>query len=243
MRPSDEIPALGMALGLWRSIKQLRGTARVSSRAELDAALARAPRYIVVEGTEALRAYAASLAYRGGQEAARLEQTPPEVLGAPAYIVVPTVGRIRDGYRQRSRPPGLTENSSRRPRKRGIPSGVGPVVAASVGLFAALLIEYLSWPTIDPGLIRGPHKFIKVPPRQGVDLVPLPTFAPPPPPLSLGTQIIHVVTQVLAVVAVVALMLLVWQAIGPGRPMRTSWRVDYRIQGRLVIARVRTGVS
>ena len=59
----------------WHVLKYFRA-ARVRSRAELDAALARAPGYIVVEGTDALRAYAASLAYRGGQAAAALKAAP-----------------------------------------------------------------------------------------------------------------------------------------------------------------------
>ena len=86
----------------WQAVRFF-AAARVRTRDELDAALMRKPRFIIVEGTEALRAYAASLAYRGGQEAAALEEA-AAVRPAPAYIVVPTVGRIRDGYRQRPAP-------------------------------------------------------------------------------------------------------------------------------------------
>ena len=57
----------------WHALRFF-AAARVRSRDELDAALKDKPRFIVVEGTEALRAYAASLAYRGGQEAAALEE-------------------------------------------------------------------------------------------------------------------------------------------------------------------------
>jgi len=222
----------------WLTLKHFRRATRVRTRAELDAALARAPRYIVVEGTEALRAHAASLAYRGGEEAARLEEAAPAASGAPSYMVVPTVGRIRDGYRQRTR----TKRSVRETGSRGrMQAGTGTVAAAFTALFAALLIEYLSWPEGDPELVRGPLH-VATPPKRGV-FVPLPTHAPATAPVPLGVQIVHVVTPVLALIAAVALGVLIWQAIGAGRRVRVSWRVDHRVQGRLVIARIRTRLA
>jgi hypothetical protein len=44
---------------------------------------------------------------------------------------------------------------------------------------------------------------------------------------------------VLGLVALVAMAWVVWQALGLGRPLKTSWRIEYRVPGRLVMARVR----
>ncbi len=231
-------PTIEALRDLLRALKYFRRSAFVRTRAELDVALNKAPRYVIVEGTEALRAYAASLAYRGGQEAAELEEATIVRSATPVYMVVPTVGRIRDGYRPHP------EMEDRRRLDRGrksrvkLQAGMGTVLAAVGGLFAALLIEFLLWPSSDPELVRGPHH-VAAPPRPGV-IERLPTHAPPPPPPSLEIQIINVVVPILAVAAIVALLFLLWQLLGPGRAARISWRVDHRVQGRLVIRRVKT---
>ncbi len=243
--------------------------AHVRSRDELDAALKRMPRFIVIEGHEALRAYAASLAYRGGQEAAAMEEA-AAVAPLPTYIVVPTIGRIKDGYRQR--PPserrrdanrgnaqlpaaptpdgapalGLSTGRRReRRRKAGrradrmsLQAGMGTVIAATSALLALLGAEWLLWPSSTPELVRGPHHEAAAP-RRGVE-VPLPTQAPAAPPPTAHEQFIHIVVPLLVVAALAALLFLIWQTIGPGRPVRVSWRVAYRVPGQLVIARVRT---
>ncbi len=221
---------------IWHAIRFF-AAARVRSRDELDAALKRSPRFIVVEGTEALRAYAASLAYRGGQEAAALEEA-ASVQPLPAYVVVPTVGRIRDGYRQRPGPDCRRRKGGRRPDRLSLQAGMGTVIAASTALIALLGAEWLLWPSGSPELVRGPHRIV-VPPRPGV-VLPLPTHAPPPPPLTLQEQIVHMLVPLLVVAAIGAMLFLVWQAVGPGRTVRVSWRVAYRVPGKLVIARIRT---
>ncbi len=224
---------------IWHAIRFFAAT-RVRTRDELDSALRHSPRFIIVEGTEALRAYAASLAYRGGQEAAALESASAQA--GPAYISVPTVGRIRDGYRQR---PGPVRHPSERRRKKGrrtdrisLQAGMGTVIAAFTALIALLGAEWLLWPSSTPELVRGPHRVVQ-PPRRG-DVVALPTHAPLAPPLSLHEQVIRVLVPLLVLAAVCAMLVLIWQTIGPGRPVRLSWRVAYRVPGQLVIARVRT---
>ena len=213
--------------------------ARVRSRDELDAALKRAPRYIVVEGTEALRAYAASLAYRGGQEAAALEEE-AAIRAAPAYMVVPTVGRIRDGYRQRRRP-DRRRTTGRRSDRAFFQAGMGTVIAAFTTLLAMVAAEWLLWPASNPELVRHVHHIV-APVRHAAN-TPLPTHAPAPPPPTLHEQVINLLVPLLVLVAAGALLFLVWQAIGPGRPVRVSWRVAYRVQGQLVIARIRTKIA
>jgi hypothetical protein len=221
-------------LQIWRWLKYRRA-AFVSSRDELEAALRRAPPRIIVEGNEALRAYAATLAHRGGEHAAALEASAPPPGCGPTYMVVPTIGRIRDGYRHR-RP---TEKKRSRFRLK---AGMGTVVIAAVGIAAALLVELISLPVTEPQIIRGPR-------HAGVALlrrhqeIRLPTRAPPPPPPPISSQIEAVAIPVLLTLAVAALLYLAWQAIGPNRPVRISWRVEHRIQGRLVIARVRTRIA
>ncbi len=228
---------------IWHAIRFF-AAARVRTRDELDAALKRAPRFIIVEGTEALRAYAASLAYRGGQEAAALEEAASRHPG-PAYMAVPTVGRITDGYRQRSepaRPAGdRGRRRGRRPDRISLQAGMGTVIAACTALAALLGAEWLLWPSSTPELVRGPHR-VAPPPQRGVSL-PLPTHAPLPPPLTFHQQIIRVLVPLLVLAALCAMLSLAWQAIGPGRPVRLSWRVAYRVQGQLVIARVRTKMA
>ena len=158
-----KIPQFWLALTNWRAVV-------VQTREQLEAALARAPRRIVVEGTEALRAYAATMAYRGGTEAAAMERAPPPANTVDGYLLVPTIGRIRDGYRQRR----VVPSRSRRRWLRVLP-GLGPLLMAGVGLSAALLVEWLSFAG-STELVRRVH--IKPPPpRRGVH-VPLPTHAP-----------------------------------------------------------------
>ncbi len=225
---------------IWHAIRFF-AAARVRTRDELDSALKRSPRFIIVEGNEALRAYAASLAYRGGQEAAALEAAASNQ-AVPAYIVVPTVGRIRDGYRQRPAP--VRSGPDRRRRQGGrtdrfsLQAGMGTVIAAFTALTALLGAEWLLWPSSTPELVRGPHRVAPPPPHGAT--TPLPTHAPPPPPLSFQEQIIRVLVPLLVVAAICAMLFLLWQAVGPGRPVRLSWRVAYRVPGQLVIARVRT---
>ncbi len=216
----------------WRAV-------RVRDQAELDRALSRAPPYIVVEGTEALRAHAASLAYRGGQEAAWLESKAARSDETPAYVAVPALGRIRDGYRRHPMPEE-GRPAGRRRRRLKIEPGMAAVLSACVGLLAAVGVEWLAWPAANQELVRGPHQ-VASPALLGVN-VPLPTHAPPPPPLSSGQFLVQVAVPVLGVLAAAALLVLLVLAIGPGRKRRVSWRVDYRMQGLLVIARVRTQV-
>jgi hypothetical protein len=51
-----------------------------------------------------------------------------------------------------------------------------------------------------------------------------------------------VLIPILAVLAAIALGFLIWDALRPGT-VQISWRVEYRIQGKLVIARVRTRIA
>ncbi len=229
---------IAIILHFWRYLKYRRA-AVVNSREELEIALRAAPPRIVVEGNEALRAYAASLAYRGGQKAAELEATAPPSTGSPTYMVVPTVGRIRDGYRSRSRSRSRPEKT-----KLGIrfKAGMGTVIVAACGIFAALLVEVLSFPAGEPELVRGPHHVGETLIRRHEEAR-LPTRAPPPPPPSLAAQVAGVLEPLLGFVAISALIYMALQAAGAGKPVKISWKVENRVQGRLVIARVRTRLA
>ena len=233
--------ALATARQTWRMAKYYGRATTVRTREEFDAAMARSPRFIVVEGTDLLRAYAASLAYRGGQEAALLEVAPPAPSSPPAYMMVPTVGRIRDGYRQRRDLSMVDGTQGARRRRKQVQPGMGTVAAAAGGLLSALLVEWLSWPAGDPELVRRPHHHATL--LRPSDAVPLPTHAPVADALSLGAELVRVMSPLLVAMAVAALLYLGWQAMGGGRAVRVSWRVEHRIQGRLVIARVRTRIA
>ncbi len=210
--------AVKRAPKLWLLVKY-RGAPVVRNRAELDAALAKPPRYIVIEGTEALRAYAATLAYRGGVEAAEMEAA--HALAPPSYAPVPALGRFRNGAQPRAQP---------RRRRFAWRPDLAPVVAAVFGLLAALLLEWLSF----AGRGRTPTQ-APAQPRSGAVLA-----AATDPAATLGTRVALLLVPALAILAAAALAYVVWQAIGLGRAARISWRVDHRVQGRLVIARVRT---
>ncbi len=216
---------------LWHAVKYVRAE-RVCDREELNRALARAPAYIIVEGNEALRAYAAGLAERGGQQAARLDSDAAEATSG--YVAGPVLGRIRDGYR-RALPGGRRPGGQRR-RWWTLEPGVGAVLAACVGLLAALAVEWLAWPSTGLDLVRHPHRAASAPLSDGA--VALPTHAPP----SSTGQLLGLAVPLLAGLAAAALLVLLVLAVGPGRKRRVDWRIDYRVQGLLVIARVRTQV-
>lgn len=225
---------------IWHAIRFF-AAAHVRTRDELEAALKRSPPFIIVEGTESLRAYAASLAYHGGQEAAALEQAALQQAG-PAYIMVPTVGRIRDGYRQRAGPkrPGSERPPAggQRTERLSLHAGVGTVVAAGAALAALLGAEWLLWPSGTSELVRRTRPPML--PLRRDEMAPLPTHASAASVLNLHEQLVDLLVPLLVLAAICALAFLVWQAIGPGRPARLSWRVAYRVPGQLVIARVRT---
>jgi hypothetical protein len=196
-----------------------RNAAFVNTRDELTAAMQSMPPRIVVQGDEALRAYAATLAEPDAERLARLAATTPAPSpGAPpVYMVVPTVGRIRDGYRSTRKP------APKRGRLR-LQGGMDSVVVAVVGFVAALLMEWLSFPDDAPRMMRGPHR--------------------PDSPVAAQTwHLSHVLVAIaiplLGAVALGAAAWLLWQALGLGLPVRTAWRLEQRVQGRLVMARVR----
>ena len=200
-----------------------RNAAFVNSRPELEAALQRMPPRIVVEGDESLRAYAATLVERDAEKLARLaaESPAPGPGEPPVYMIVPKVGRIRDGYRKARKPVA--------PRRRfGLGRGVDSVVVAAVGIVAALLLEWLSFPDLSPRMVRGPR-------RPGVRTPP-----PPPPSWHLAHVVVAIAIPLLGLIAVGAAAWLVWQALGLGLPLHTGWKLEHRVQGRLVMARVRT---
>ncbi len=187
-----------------------RRAAIVNSREELEAALATVPPRIVVEGDETLRAYAATLAYRGAlsevrRAATRERKPPPETTD---YLRVPTVGRITDGLR-----PPKRRGAARRPSR-----GVDTVFVACGGIVAALLVEILSMPDMEPALVQGHH--LPAPPQHAAWLT-------------------DIAIVLLGLAALASLLWLVWQVMGFGRPIAVAWRLEERIQGRLVLVRVR----
>jgi hypothetical protein len=200
-----------------------RNAAFVNSRPELEAALQRMPPRIVVEGDETLRAYAATLVVPDAEKLARLEAASPAPGPGepPVYMIVPTVGRIRDGYRTARKP------VAKRKRMR-LSRGMDSVVVASVGVVAALLMEWLSFPDLAPRMVRGPR-------RPGMRPPP-----PPPPTWHLSHLLVEVAIPLLGLVAAGAAAWLVWHALGLGLPRHTGWRLEHRVQGRLVMARVRS---
>jgi hypothetical protein len=195
---------------------KFRKAAFVSTRAELVEAMRREPPRIVVDGDEALRAYAARVVMEGaiadtGDQAEPLAPPPGT---APAYMAIPTVGRIRDGYRKPRKP----KQRSSRLQLRG---GMDSVFVAGIGVTAALLMEWLSFPDDAPRIIRVAHHAGTLPPAHGTDWAVL------------------IAIPLLGIIALTALGWVVWQGLGLGRRPETGWRIEHRVPGRLIMARVR----
>jgi len=192
-----------------------RNAAFVNTREELEAAIGRMPPRIVVDGDDWLRAHAAALVQAEQEGPAQLPEQ------APAVLVVPPVGRIRDGTRRGGR------QRTREPlRLRG---GMDILLVAATGIIAALIMEWLSFDQSWPRLIEGSHAA-----NAGAHAAKL-----VPAPVHLSVWAVRLAIPLLGIVAVVALGWVVWQALGLGLPLKTSWRIEYRVPGRLVMARVR----
>jgi hypothetical protein len=199
-----------------------RNAAIVNSRDELDAALQRMPPRIVVEGDEALRAHAATLVERDAERLAQLRASAPAPAPGepPAYMIVPTVGRIRDGYR--------TKRTATPRRRISVRSGVDSVLVAIIGIVAALMLEWLSYPDEAPRMIRGPHR----PGMRPTIIIVQPSH--------VWQVVVEVAIPVLGVIALASAGWLIWQGLGLGKPIKTGWRLEARVPGRLVMARTRT---
>jgi hypothetical protein len=192
-----------------------RNAAFVNTREELEAAIVRMPPRIVVDGDDWLRAHAAALI--------QAEQDGPVQVPeqAPAVLVVPPVGRIRDGTRRGGRP------RTKEPlRLRG---GMDIVLVAAAGVSAALIMEWLSFDQSWPRLIEGSHA-ANAGPHAAKAM---------PSAVHVSVWAERLAIPLLGIFALVALAWVVWQALGLGLPLKTSWRIEYRVPGRLVMARVR----
>jgi hypothetical protein len=186
-----------------------RNAAFVNSRAELDAALHRAPPRIVVDGDEALRAYAASIAAPASPEAA--------FSGAGGLLAVPPVGRIRDAHRRRI--------GGAKPVRPKLEGGFDLILLGLGGTVAALLAELVSyaapWPQPIGHFPPGLHPHI----TPGASKL-----------LIWGARL---AILLLGLAALACFGRVFWQALSLGLPRRTEWRVEYRVPGRLVMVRLR----
>jgi hypothetical protein len=103
------------------------------------------------------------------------------------------------------------------------------VVVATGGVVAALIMEWLSFSQTIPRMFEGPHA------RGGgahPDSGPLVSS-------HLAIWAVRLAIPLLGVLSAAALGWVAWQALGLGLPLRTGWRIAYRVQGRLVMARTR----
>jgi len=191
-----------------------RRAAFVNTREELEAAMRLMPPRIVVDGDEGLRAFAAALT--SGEDGA----APQPQANSTAFLVVPPVGRIRDGHR--------TSAKQKAAARRTFKGGMDLVLVAVTGVSAALIMEWLSFPA-EPHLVERPHSRVA---GKLIDHA-----ASPASGLSLWA--VRLAIPLFGLIAVAAFAWVIWQASGLGRPLRTEWRLEYRIHGRLVMARVR----
>jgi hypothetical protein len=191
-----------------------RRAAFVNTREELEAAMRLMPPRIVVDGDEALRAFAAGL-LNGDQEVA----TQPQA-DSTAPLIVSPIGRIRDGYRKRRKPKAGSQVQ--------LKGGLDIVLVAATGVCAALVTEWLAYP-VTPRMIERPH---------GMAHGRLPEHM-----TTIGSDIpvwsLRLAMLVFGAIAIASFGWVLWQALGLGLPLKTGWRLEYRIQGRLVMARVR----
>jgi hypothetical protein len=203
-----------------QSIRQLRiwlhyrRAVFVNTREELEEAMRLTPPRIVVDGDESLRAFAAGL-LNGDAEVA----TQPQA-DSIAPLIVPPVGRIRDGYRKRRKPKAGSQVQ--------LKGGLDIVLVAATGVCAALVTEWLAYP-VEPRMIERPHGLAhgKLP-EHGVRLA-----------SGISVWSLRLAILLFGAIAVASFAWVAWQALGLGRPRQTGWRLEYRIHGRLVMARVR----
>jgi hypothetical protein len=191
-----------------------RRAAFVNTREELEAAMRLRPPRIVVDGDEALRAFAASLT--GGEG----ERAPHRQAESTAFLVVPPVGRIRDGH--------LPSARQKAAARRTLKGGLSLVLVSATGIAAALIMEWLSFPA-EPQLVERRHS------RMAGKVV---AHAAPSGSV-LAHWAVRLAIPLLGLIAVAAFAWVAWQALGLGRPLKIEWRLEYRIPGRLVMARVR----
>jgi hypothetical protein len=186
-----------------------RNAAFVNSRDELEVALHRAPPRIVVDGDEALRAYAASIA---------MPHSPGGTFpGSSAPLAVPPVGRIRDGYRRRNR--------RAKPSPASLKGGLDLVLLGLGGTVAGLLAEWISYAT------PWPQPAGQLPPGLHLHAAPGLTML-----LLWGARF---AILLLGLVALACFARIIWQALSIGLPRRIEWRVEYRVPGRLVMVRLK----
>ena len=92
-------------------------------------------------------------------------------------------------------------------------------------------------------MVRAHHKVVPKLLRDTIPEAKLATRAPELAPLTLHQLLHWAGIATLAAASLAAMIYVAWLASGIGRPMRVSWRVEHRVQGRLVIARVRTPIG
>jgi hypothetical protein len=191
-----------------------RRAAFVNTREELEAALRLMPPRIVVDGDEGLRAFAATLT-EGEQQP---EWQPPP--GTPDLLIIPPLGRVRGGR-------GISgeRGAATRPPLRG---GLDMVLVAITGICAALIAEWLSFPE-EPHLVERPHS--RIAGKMVAHAAPAASAA--------SHWVLRLAVPLFGAIAIAAFAWVLWQALGLNRPLRTEWRLEYRIHGRLVMERIR----
>jgi hypothetical protein len=209
-------------------------TVRVTSKEEVDAALATADQ-VVVEGDDELLTYAINTAEAGAFKKEFVGVTVPNSAAALAGGKAP----VREALHDEVVVFGDEHATEPRSRSRsGIAIGVAVValliIAGVIGWYlrraGELAVQSLPPPSLAP-VPPSPHP---APPPASA-----PVLTPPLPLPGWGESLPSLLWPLVAVVAIVALFLIARQAISGGSNVTIVWKVTEKVQGRVVITKVR----
>ncbi|HVY15644.1 MAG TPA: hypothetical protein VHB27_10460 [Rhodopila sp.] len=230
--------------------------ARVTTKEELDAALASADR-VVVEGDDALLSYAATKAAKdpaldhidiktGRTEIGSISVGPGSQDTPPAGTPPPSPAFAA---RSAGRPVAATLSPARSGHLRMLLSLVvvfGVLAVGGLWYLERAKHEQRATEQEAPLVLERPATPTARPPEQsGIPLpAPQPVPAAParekPRPTEPSLSLLSLAWPVVAIIAIVALFLIARQAIAGGRNVEIAWKVTEKVSGRLVITKVQT---
>ena len=201
-------------------------TVRVTSKEEVDAALATADQ-VVVEGDDELLTYAINTAEAGAFK--------KEFVGVTVRLGANSAAALAGG-KAPVREAHATEARSR--SRSGIAIGVAVValliIAGAIGWYLRRAGELAVQSFPPPSLTTVPPSPLPVPPPASA-----PVLTPPLPLLGWGESVPPLLWPLVAIVAIVALFLIARQAISSGSNVTIVWKVTEKVSGRVVITKVR----
>jgi hypothetical protein len=212
-------------------------TVLVTSKEEVDAALATADQ-VVVEGDDELLTYAINTAEAGAFKKEFVGVTVRLGTNSTA-VLAGGKAPVREALHDEVAVFGDDHATEARSRSRsGIAIGVAVValliIAGAIGWYLRRAGELAVQSFPPPSLTTVPPSPLPVPPPASA-----PVLTPPLPLLGWGESVPPLLWPLVAIVAIVALFLIARQAISSGSNVTIVWKVTEKVSGRVVITKVR----